>query len=122
MAGCQLQRISARVIGYSLVTSAMNRPLFTSLALFAISCGFAAERPRHLFRADGPLTMPSASAPAEIALNYIKSIGNQYQLSSADIDSLYVVKEYRTAHNGLTHLVFKQHYNGIDVYNAEWVV
>jgi Zn-dependent metalloprotease len=38
------------------------------------------------------------------------------------VAAAYVVKEYRTARNGVTHLLFKQRVQGADVFNAEWVV
>ncbi len=43
-------------------------------------------------------------------------------LTSADLESLYLAKQYRTEHNGVTHLIFRQRFDGADVLNAEWVV
>lgn len=35
---------------------------------------------------------------------------------------MYLAKDYTTAHNGVHHLVYRQRFQGLDVYNASWVV
>ena len=91
--------------------------LFGSLAAAQID-----EMPHHLFNPGKPLTDPSRLPSRDIATAYLQSIAADYRLTAADLRSLRVIKEYRTEHNGITHLVFKQQFQGIDIYNAEWTV
>jgi hypothetical protein len=55
------------------------------------------------------------------ALEYLRIFAEGPPLSEADLAAAYVVKEYRTAHNGVTHLIFRQRFQGVDIVNAEWV-
>ena len=80
------------------------------------------EAPRHLLGIHGPLT-DSSSAPAEnIAREYLASLASDLSLTRKDLESVYVAKQYRTEHNGVTHVVFRQRFQGADVLNTEWVV
>jgi hypothetical protein len=78
--------------------------------------------PRHYMRVAGPLTAASSALPEEIARQYLRSVAQDLSLTSQDLNSIYVAKEYRTAQNGVTHIVFRQRFRDIDVANAEWVV
>jgi hypothetical protein len=68
-----------------------------------------------------PLTAPSSRAAKEIARDYLVSADNQMSISALDLDGLTLAKEYKTEHNGVTHLVYRQQFQGIEVFNAEWV-
>ncbi|WP_035957833.1 M36 family metallopeptidase [Bryobacter aggregatus] len=39
-----------------------------------------------------------------------------------DAPGIYLAKEYQSAHNGVTHRVYQQRFQGIEVYGAAWVV
>ena len=39
-----------------------------------------------------------------------------------DSPGTYVAKEYKTAHNGVSHIVYQQRFLGIEVYGAAWTV
>ncbi len=85
----------------------------------------AADRPglpRHIVGASEPLTAPSAAPARAVARNFIRQLAASHGLEAEDLAGLYVVKEYRSAHNGVTHLVYRQRFHGLDVYNAEWTV
>ncbi len=69
-----------------------------------------------------PLTRPSSALPEEIARQHLRSVAADLSLTVSDLDSVYVAKQYRTEHNGVTHIVFRQRFRGVDVLNAEWVV
>jgi hypothetical protein len=70
-----------------------------------------------------PLTAPSGPSARAIAQDFIHGqAAAELSLTDADLAGLYVAKEYQTAHNGVTHLIYKQQFSGVDVYNAEWVV
>ena len=78
---------------------------------------------RHFLGISGPLTGPSSQPALAIAQDYLQVIAaKELSLSSADLAGVYVAKEYKTEHNGVTHIVYKQQFQGADVYNAEWVV
>lgn len=85
----------------------------------SIAAAQSREMPHHLFHPGKPLTDPSRRPSRDIAAAYLQSIAADYNLTAADLQSLRVIKEYRTEHNGITHLVFKQQFQGIDIYNAE---
>ncbi|MEO8126802.1 MAG: M36 family metallopeptidase [Bryobacteraceae bacterium] len=80
------------------------------------------EMPRHLFDPGRALTEPSQRPARDIAAAYLQTIAADYGLTASDLRSLRVIKEFRTEHNGITHLIFKQQFQGIDIYNAEWTV
>ncbi len=74
---------------------------------------------RHAFRTDGALTGPSGLAPRSIAEAYTRE---QMQQAGIEAAGLYLEKEYKTQHNGVTHLVYRQRFQGLDISGAEWVV
>lgn len=80
------------------------------------------DRVRHVFGSAAPLTAASARPAREIGLQYLTNFAATLSLSPADLAGVHVVKEYRTAHNGVTHLIYKQQFRGVELFNAEWVV
>ena len=55
-----------------------------------------------------------------------QQIASEFMASSSviapdDLSSVYLAKQYTTAHNGVTHLVYKQRFQGFDVYNGGWI-
>ena len=78
---------------------------------------------RHLLGTNTPLTLPSGRPARDIAADFIRTVVvRELALTDADVMGLYIAKEYKTEHNNVTHLIYKQQFNGVDVYNAEWVV
>ena len=73
-----------------------------------------------------PFTPRNATALAPlrraVAQTYTRSAALASGLGESYLAGLYVAKEYRTAHNGVTHLVYRQQFQGVDVYNVEWTV
>jgi extracellular elastinolytic metalloproteinase len=61
----------------------------------------------------------SAQSKAPIALNYLQSNLQTYQLSPTDIAEIKQGYEYTDEHNGVTHIYFTQRYQGVEVYNGE---
>ena len=49
---------------------------------------------------------------------YLEEIRSDEQLTDLDIQNAQLVDQYQTKHNGVTHLFYKQYYEGIPVYNA----
>lgn len=76
---------------------------------------WSAPIPRHLMKLDGPLT-PSSQRPArDIAAEFTSR-----QLPSPA--GLYLANEYKTEHNGVTHLTYRQRFQGLDIFGVEWRV
>ncbi|MBY0505264.1 MAG: M36 family metallopeptidase [Bryobacteraceae bacterium] len=82
----------------------------------------AAELPHHVFGANRPITAPDQRAASEIARTFTRDQIAAAGLPAVAADSLYIWKQYRTQHNGVTHTVYQQQYQGLDVYGATWVV
>lgn len=75
--------------------------------------------PRHLFSLSERLTAPCAEDPVVIARDFLKTHRALFRLQDREIDELVVAKNYRTQHTGVTHLVFKQFYRGLDVFQGD---
>ncbi len=83
---------------------------------------FAQEPNRHLMGVKQPLTPASSKPPREIAADFLRSSAVELGLQSADLGSAYIAREYTDAYNGVTHILYHQQFQGIDVYNSAWVV
>src|SRR5947208_177069 len=92
--------------------------LFCALAVYAQQ----KELPRHSFRPDSALTEPSGDSRRAIADRYSLNAISGTGLGAADWAGAYVVKEYVTGHNGVTHFVYGQRFDSIEVVEAAWVV
>ena len=76
----------------------------------------------HVWSDSGALTSPSSDGPIVIGQRYIQSVAGDYGLSESDLASIYLVKEYRSSFNGVTHLLFRQQFDGIDVLGSNFTV
>ena len=76
----------------------------------------------HIWSASGALTGPSGDAPADIATKYIRSLAPEYRLPENDLSSIYLIKQYKSALSGVTHLIFRQQFDGMDVHGSEFTV
>ena len=87
---------------------------YTLCCLLACVALNAADVPRHVIPLSeaGKTDRRSAS---DIAHAFTRDTGVAF-------DSLYIAKQYVTQHNGVTHTVYQQQFQGLDVYGAEWVV
>ncbi|MFO0504961.1 MAG: hypothetical protein ACK527_22550 [Acidobacteriota bacterium] len=66
------------------------------------------------------MTGPSGQAPLAIAEAFTAA---QMQAAGLSIgQNLYLAREYRTGSNGVTHLAYRQRFQGLEVYQSEWVV
>jgi len=57
-----------------------------------------------------------------IAYAHLSSQAAELQLEAEDLAGVFVYKEYRSAVNGVTHIIYKEAFQGLEVANAEWVV
>ena len=65
------------------------------------------------------LTGPQEGEPITIALDYIRAHRADYGLSEGDLAEIVVKDHYRSKHNGVTHLYFRQRFDGIEVWNGD---
>ena len=93
------------------------------LAIVTISALYSQnpESKGRFFAGNTPLTEPAAGRPEDIARRFLESTAADLSLSPDDIAGVFLAKQYQTDHNGVTHLVFRQQFQGIEVSNAEWV-
>jgi len=80
------------------------------------------EYSRHFASSNGGLTPAKSGNAEEIARQYLLDSASSLALSPADLAGIYVARSYRSANNGVTHVLFRQRFQGADVFNAEWVV
>ena len=94
------------------------------LLTLLVATGIAAAPPhsRHYFSSAGALTAPSSLPAEQIATAFVRQVAPDYDLSDSDLSGVYLVREYRTDHNGVTHLLFRQQFSGIDAAYSEFVV
>lgn len=86
----------------------MNRPFHVSrLWLLTVLFAFTAMS----------LTAQERS-PREIALRFLQENPIKFELSKNDVADVKVVREYRTKHNGVTHVWVQQQHRGIPVFNG----
>lgn len=101
----------------------MKRYLAVFLVVLPLCAQLKTGGSKHLLGTNAPLTAPSGLPTRAIAQEFIRTtVAAELSLSPADLAGVYVAKEYQTSHNGVTHLIYKQQFNGVDVFNAEWVV
>ncbi|HLJ48384.1 MAG TPA: M36 family metallopeptidase [Bryobacteraceae bacterium] len=92
--------------------------LFSAFSLL----GQQYDAPHHFLGTALPLTTPTTAYPEQAARQHLRSVAQELSLSPEDLASVYLAKQYGTAHNGVTHLIFRQRFAGVGVQNAEWVV
>jgi hypothetical protein len=102
-----MKRILFAFVVCALAAPAQNTPRMSSVA-------------KHIFKLGSRLT-ESSGAPRQTAMNYLRQLAPSYGLTEDDLATVYVAQEYRTTHNGVTHLLFRQKFDGIPVENAEWI-
>ncbi len=60
----------------------------------------------------------NAQSKLNLALTHIQSNAAKYNLTSADISNHRVINEYKSDHNGVTHIYLQQQVNGLDIDGA----
>jgi len=77
---------------------------------------------RTMMRDRGFLTEASSAAPETIARQFLADRAVEMKLDKAELASLRLAKEYKTRHNGATHLVFDQVDGGRQIYGSALTV
>ena len=99
----------------------MRLPIFT-LLLAASAAAQSPEPPaRHVFNPSGALTAPKPDA-REAAGDFLRAFAAERGLPPAAVAGAELVKQYTTAHSGVTHFIYRQRFGGLEVSNGEWVV
>ncbi|HEU4594079.1 MAG TPA: M36 family metallopeptidase [Pyrinomonadaceae bacterium] len=65
------------------------------------------------------LTGPNSGKPFDIALGHLKQSRHKLGVDEADLEELKVTDEYKSGHNGVTHIYLRQQLGGIEVVGAE---
>jgi hypothetical protein len=76
------------------------------------------ERPRLLFSYDEPLTIASNDPAETIARRFLRHNRDLYGLGS-EVENLKVARNYRSKHNGASHVALQQEYGGLEIFGAE---
>jgi len=66
----------------------------------------------------GYLSEPSDAAPMDIVRGYLQANLNELGLVAGDLDGVIVTDQYRSNHNGITHIYLRQTLDGVQVINA----
>lgn len=94
-----------------------------AIASLALCATLTAGGHKNFSEAEGTLTPGDARPKRTIALDFLQSTAAKaLELGPADFAGTYVHKEYKSAHNGVTHLIYRQRFQGLEVYNAEFVI
>ena len=65
------------------------------------------------------LTGPNQGTPLAIAQTYIREHLPELGLTTADINNMIIRDQYTSEQSGLTHIFFRQQYNGLEVHQAD---
>jgi extracellular elastinolytic metalloproteinase len=74
--------------------------------------------PRVVAKLDGFLTGPSAKAPAQVALDYVRSHADLFGLGDSGVAALELTDSFKDI-DGITHLVWQQRIHGIPVFGND---
>ena len=98
---------------------ATTSPLAVAVAFFLTGLAHAAISSEPARVKSGLLTGPTSDPAREVATSFLKRSAPEIGLRSSDLVDLVVRDEYRSAHNGVTHIYLRQRLNGIEVVNGD---
>ncbi len=75
--------------------------------------------PNRILRLDGALTEPSGAPARAVAESFVERHRPLWNLSARDTREMRYTRDYKTRHNGVTHLTLQQRVNGVDVFGGE---
>ena len=76
--------------------------------------------PRHLFNLSGALSRPLTGRAPEAVLRFIQDNQELFGLSRTEVSRLIVDRSYTDDENGVTHVLFKQYIDGIEVFGGDF--
>jgi uncharacterized protein (TIGR03437 family) len=78
----------------------------------------APAKPR-VWALHAPLSQATQATPNATARRFLQTRRDLFQLEQSEVAALTVAREYRTAHNGLTHITLQQRHQGIAVFQGD---
>ncbi len=72
--------------------------------------------------APGSLSAQTNADALDVALTYVDEHAAQLGITRADVTDLFVTSNYRSAHNGVTHVNLNQRYEGLEVFGGHVTV
>jgi hypothetical protein len=91
-------------------------------AIAAVALTLSAAENVRFHNASGPLTEATPMPASAVGDLFLRSSAPQLQIGPEDIEGTYLAVQYKTAHNGVAHLVYRQRFQGVEVHNAEFTV
>ena len=76
-------------------------------------------KPLRLWAARTALSAASQATPNTIARRFVQARADAFRLSASEANTLTVAREYRTEHNGVTHVTLQQAHRGIPVFEGD---
>ena len=92
--------------------------ILASLLLISLVSPLAAATPAAKSNPIRFLTGPQEGAPLDLAKAYVDDQRQALGLTAEDLQDMVVSDQYRTRHNGVTHIYFNQRHAGIPVWNG----
>ncbi|MBI4208901.1 MAG: M36 family metallopeptidase [Deltaproteobacteria bacterium] len=74
---------------------------------------------RSLMKDQDYLTVPSSASPSVISFDFLERHRNVFGITSENLSDWKVASEYQTSHNGITHLVLAQYYQGVPIFQGQ---
>ncbi len=93
----------------------VNRKIVSLLCVTAAAAAWGAETGRQHVVFSNPLRGVDPAA-------HVREMASRYGVGTAGAAGIYLHKSYRTEHNGVTHQIYRQQFQGIDVHEMEWAV
>ena len=78
--------------------------------------------PSRLYSFTQTLSEPSNEDAETIAKRFFKRQAALFQLSAQEVDALRAVRQYRSEHNGVTHLTLRQSVGDIEIFQGEYAL
>ncbi len=88
-----------------------------AISIFLFTCPLFPQS--KTFISDKPLTAASRQRPADIGKSFA---AQAFNLRPEALAGVFLAKEYTDEHNGVTHLSYRQSFQGIEVANADFAV
>jgi len=66
-----------------------------------------------------PASKDAAFAPRDVVKAFVADHAAYFEFDAAELDKAALSRDFKTAHNGVTHLTFQQQIGGIDLYGCE---
>ncbi len=76
--------------------------------------------PHFIYALDRFLTGPSKDTPRGVVRTFVGAYPGLFEIPSAEVDAAIATRDFKTDHNGATHLTYQQQIAGVDLYGC-WI-